>query len=669
MHNKKPIVLRSYQQSALDEIEGAFAFGSTHICLKAPLGSGKAVIIGAYCKNNQDKNIIIAVAMQQLVLQLSETLNQFNVDHSIIQAGKDKQYHPEKKIHIAMIQTLASRITNMPELKCDIFINDEHHHFFNTKSIEKILDTLQPKLIFGVSATPTTYDNYALPDTDILNITDVDTLVKNNFLAPLKYYVPRWAEKIDYSTVKKTAGEYNQEEINRLIGKEEHIKNIVKTMNQINAKNQKTIVFTTNLELAEKITNALREDGYNAFAYHSKLSKKDDENIINAFKTNTSFNGFQEDLQSNTLFQKNVTPEPVKCLVSIQKLIAGFDVKDINIGVLTAKTMIYSKSRQSIGRVMRISDSLSHWIQNLSESNEDNHRTAIIASYYNEVDEIRKQLRELSREDIDVFEYGSEPEGYDIIIDNVRPDKREGTILDLGKHISTFGFMNEEYNPPQKTGDKLKDKEAISNIQKQNALEHLSATLDDDILNELTRERYELKLKEISNTEKKLTEMTVRELSNKFDISTDILELIAIIVVLFDKIHCNDNFTDNWGNPVRGYKSNKNKDVVNFMNARSIEWIAQPWIDALEKETDYYRNKYTRSLKTRSMNLLKQKGSIYSLRFFIDWLIEEDKLEKEIIAEKEEPETPIIEYEGFDESDIPFGYIGLSEGKYYQHLI
>jgi hypothetical protein len=95
------------------------------------------------------------------------------------------------------------------------------------------------------------------------------------------------------------------------------------------------------------------------------------------------------------------------------------------------------------------------------------------------------------------------------------------------------------------------------------------------------------------------------------------------------------------------------------LNPDSITWIAEPWDIALEKEEPFYRRKYIKALRTRSKNLLLKKGSIFALKFFIDFLLEEDRLEKEIAAAgSSSGEGYTVEYEGveidIDEDEIPF---------------
>lgn len=292
-----------------------------------------------------------------------------------------------------------------------------------------------------------------------------------------------------------------------------------------------------------------------------------------------------------------------------------------------------------------------------------NNRIAFVASVYNEVDKIKKQLQQKKVKNVDVFEYGAEPDGYDIIIDNVRPNKEYGEILDLGQCLNLHGFPEDPYTPPEYTGHDLIDKKSLEYAMSGRRMSKLSAVINDDTPEEISKEKYKDRIHQIVETKKKLTEMTIRELSNKLEIETSPSTLIAIGAVLFDKIHCSDDFTDNWGRPARGYHAKNGKDVINFLNPDSIAWMSELWVEILPKEEDYYQQKYTKALRTRLKNMLKEKASIWGIRFFIEFLMKEDELEKqlpELSKEDNEDQSgyTIHTNDGYEivieDDDIPF---------------
>jgi superfamily II DNA/RNA helicase len=57
-------------------------------------------------------------------------------------------------------------------------------------------------------------------------------------------------------------------------------------MNEMGAKNLKTLVFANSIEHADTIAEALIADGYNAVSYHSKVDKYTDKLAIEWYKNN-----------------------------------------------------------------------------------------------------------------------------------------------------------------------------------------------------------------------------------------------------------------------------------------------------------------------------------------------------------------------------------------------
>ncbi len=294
---------------------------------------------------------------------------------------------------------------------------------------------------------------------------------------------------------------------------------------------------------------------------------------------------------------------------------------------------------------------------------------ALVASVYNETDQIKQQLKSSNITSVDVFPYQSEPEGYISIEYNVRPDKTHGEILDLAQCISIHGFPDDKYVPPTKTVFSDQNNMNMDKATKHLVLASLGEVLPDG-LTEINREGYNKVVEKIKQDKSKLTSLTEDQIYAKMEFESDPMVIIAMFTVLFDKQPYCIDMVDNWGNPTRGYRAKSDKDVKGFMNARSIGWISELWSDLLPKQTEYNQKKYLKALRTRGKNAIKDRSSIYGLRFFIDFLIEKDT---ETTIPEPEDNTTVV-YEGFDleESDIPFSILLiapiLSYGSYLNLL-
>jgi len=656
------IRLRDYQNDAIDNIEANIAFGETNLILKAQTSFGKSITLAGLCERFKHKKIVIIVNIEPLIDQIAFFLKKLNIDYSILKAGRESEFNRNSKVKLVMAQTLYARLDKM-NIKADIVCIDERHREYNQKRTNELLKHLEPEVIVGLTATPYDQAGYKLAGSTIVNTVDTEWLTKNGYLSPIKYYIPKWSETLDYSSVTKSGNDYVLDELDEILTSEKNMPKILRTMNDMKCKDKKALVFCTTIDQCNKITEMLVKDGYLAKAYHSKNKKKDNEEILKAFTNNSTY----EQIDYNkTLFEGEDEPEEyIKCLVSVSKLTTGFSVNDIDIGVSLRSTQIRSLFEQIAGRIRRTSNSLDDMLSKYKNEINSNDKIAFICSIYNEKKQIEKQLKEKNISNVDVFEFGSElqnddlVECYDFIEYNVRPNKTHGEYLDLAQNVKTHGFPEEEYNPPERTGITEIDKKALQETLDGISLDKIAVTIDSDKPEEITRTSYNMKIQQIEKDSRRLTNLTLKELYNKLEVSTDPVVLISITAVLLDKIKCSNGFVNKFNKECRGYISNKGKEVKDFLNPNTIGWIAQDWINALEKEDSFYKNKYIKALRTRCKNTVKDSGSIYALKYFIKFLLEKDELEKQI---QEEPKNNItytiedsngIEIE-IDEEEIPF---------------
>jgi len=351
--------LYDFQQSAVGNTISELAFGSSNVAIEAPTSAGKSFIIAGLCTDMDTENIVILVTITELIDQIAEHLDYMNLDYSILKSGRDSEFDPTKRIQLCMAQTLYARLDKV-NLNCDVVIFDEYHISYNTKRTLGILDKLNPINRIGLSATPYDSDMFKLNGAEIIRTISVKELESKGFLAPIKYFIPKWSQKVDYSKVKMSGSEYNMTSLDKVITTHQHVSKCIESMNLMDAKNKKTIVFCSSVEHCEAVTKSLLDSGYQAEQVHSKQSSIDNENIIYAFKYGTKYVSGAKRKSNNeaaTLFEE-VDTSPgsyVKCLVSVMKLTTGFSVKDIELGVMMSSTSVKSKFIQQVGRNMRTS--------------------------------------------------------------------------------------------------------------------------------------------------------------------------------------------------------------------------------------------------------------------------------------------------------------------------
>ena len=584
------LILRPYQQEAIDIIESSLAFGSTNLVLSAPTSYGKSAVIAKVAELYQDQGVMISVNIEPLINQIAEFLDLLKLDYSILKAGREKEFDKSKKIQLVMAQTLYAR---RDKIKFDnefyMYQQDEAHKEWKTKRTTDILNLINPKVRVSYSATPWDERGYKLHNSETIDTHGITQLVEDGFLCPIKYYVPQWAERVDYSKVKKSGSDYSTKSLDEVVNTPKHILDAITAMNQLDAKNKKTLVFCTTIEQCNHMAKELKADGYHAIAYHSENTKNENTRILDSFMYGSEYTGSDSEHETTNLFnndEKKKSNHKITCLCSVAKLTTGFSDNNIELGVNLRATQVMSLYHQIAGRMMRIA-----------------------------------------------------------------PRKDFAEFLDLGQCISRFGFPHDSYEPPERLLYDEDSKQALDNATKHLKMEHLQFTLDEK-MTEINREDYELKVKKIKSNKKRLSKMTTKELSAKMELEDDPVVIVAILATLFDKIHCIP-MKDKWNNDSRGYVDRNGNTVISFLNPGSIEWISELWVKKLPLQDAYHKRKYLKAMRTRSKNLLREKGKIWAIRFFISFLIKEDTPE---VPELKVNKDYTVEYDGFDisQDDIPF---------------
>ncbi len=368
------LTLRKYQQETIDVIEAQIMFGSDNLILKAETSFGKSAIIAKTTELYQNDGVLILVNIEPLLEQIQDFLDMLSIDYSVLKAGKDHLFDPSKKVQLVMAQTLHARIDKVNfEHNFFLYQQDEGHIEYDTKRTNAILDKIKPNIKLRYSASPYSQDGFALKDAEIIETASCNDLTDQGYLSPINYYIPKWAETVDYSKVKKSGAEYSMNSLDEIIGSDLHINQIVQSMNQLDAQNKKTIVFCSTIEMCDKMTNALLKANYSVSAYHSKISAKENERILKSFKHNIPYAGSDTELENQTLFTEEETEENIiKCIVSVSKLTTGFSVNDIDLGVIIRPSKVRNLYIQMTGRIRRISNSLDDVLKKIKDNNERN---------------------------------------------------------------------------------------------------------------------------------------------------------------------------------------------------------------------------------------------------------------------------------------------------------
>lgn len=267
--------LRKYQVDTLTDLEGHLAFDNKAV-VPLPGGGGKSAILAEIARKAHEEKqyCVILTNLTALVPQLAKHMDEFKVPYNIVKAGS---HHTEPNAYVSLIMEQSFHKEKRKELniQCDILCKDEQHIGIGQKRYEDIVKDLNPDKIIGTTFTPIDENGYlmnGISPENIVETVSVNDLVKDKYLAPLKYFVPLWAEEKDYTEIASSGNDFNGKELEEIIDTDEHTKLVIQSMNSMNAKEKYTLVYAGSVLHADNINNTLNEDGYESVIVHSKMS-------------------------------------------------------------------------------------------------------------------------------------------------------------------------------------------------------------------------------------------------------------------------------------------------------------------------------------------------------------------------------------------------------------
>jgi superfamily II DNA or RNA helicase len=318
------IQLRYYQQDALEKIGQALKkFRS--VCYQAPTGAGKTTVFASICKGGYElgNRITIVVHRQELIDQISDRLNQFDVPHGIISPHYPKT---NDRIQIASIFTLVRRLDEY-EIP-DLYIIDEAHHAV-AGSWRKIIDAHPMSSVLGVTATPQRLDGSGLNQVfDYLILgPSIKQLIVDGYLVQPLVYAP--AGKINLTGVHTRAGDYVKEELAEMVDKPSITGNAIEHYKRICA-NVPAIAFCVSVKHAKNVAEQFNSAGVTAKSIDGTMNPYERRSIVNSLRSGS-----------------------IQLLTSCDLVSEGFDLPKLECAILLRPTKSLTLYLQQVGRVLR----------------------------------------------------------------------------------------------------------------------------------------------------------------------------------------------------------------------------------------------------------------------------------------------------------------------------
>ena len=214
-------------------------------------GKGTLASFIVHSAVERGRRVIFLVNRRTLVHDMSKRLDRLGLEHGVIM-GNDPRNKPWLNVHVASIDTLHRR-HKMPE--ADLLILDEAH-FSVSPTWAKVLDKFPESKVLGMTATPIRLDGRGLGELfeTMVKGPTVSELIAAGHLVPSRTFAP---SEPDVSTVKSTAGDFNQKALAEVCDKKKLVGNIVEHWKRLSS-DRKTAAFGVNQDHAMHIAEEFR---------------------------------------------------------------------------------------------------------------------------------------------------------------------------------------------------------------------------------------------------------------------------------------------------------------------------------------------------------------------------------------------------------------------------
>lgn len=337
-----PVVMRPYQSEAIGAIEAAMDKGAMRGLIVLPTGTGKTSVFTELIKRLRSHRMgakALIVAHQIELLDQAQKRIQAMVPGAIvsIEAG-DMKADPSSHVVVAGVQSIGRPGNNkLSWFKPDLIIIDEAHHA-PADSYQHVLNNFGVYEgechLLGVTATPHRMDNKPLHGSDVAIFQDIlytytiRKAIAEGYLCNVRGY-RAVADGLDLSNVKKTAGDYNQGQLQEIMNDDELNAFAVEKWFEV-ASNRRTVVFCTGVEHADDMAEAFRSRGVRAESVNGKMDRESRDAVIRRFRSGET-----------------------QVLTNMNLLTEGVDIPEISAILMLRPTQSWTLYTQMLGRGLR----------------------------------------------------------------------------------------------------------------------------------------------------------------------------------------------------------------------------------------------------------------------------------------------------------------------------
>lgn len=332
------MILRPYQQTAVDWTFEYMEAMKGNPCICLPTGAGKTIVIAEIINRiGSDKSILLLSHRKEILEQNYETIRRLMplAPIGIYSASLGKK--TINRITLAQVQSFAKKSTNM-FFEFDYILPDECHLI--PKSGEGQYRTIlkaNPKArVIGLTATPIRLDSGSIVGKDNILThfsyeANINELIADGYLSPL--VGKSSVVQADLSDVKKQGREYILSQAMMAINQDALTLGAVQECLKYGEDRKHWIVFCSGVEHAENVGKCLEREGISNHVITGDTIAMLREKYINEFKAGK-----------------------VRALINCDVLTTGFDAPCVDLIVLLRATMSTALYVQMLGRGSRITE-------------------------------------------------------------------------------------------------------------------------------------------------------------------------------------------------------------------------------------------------------------------------------------------------------------------------
>lgn len=339
-----PIILRPYQEAALQAFMAARDRQVKRSLIVCPTGTGKtslfSAIITALAKEDPGFAALVLAHRRELIEQAQGRIARQNPNLRVEMHRGEEKAQPGADVVVGSVQALGRVFCEALDwLAPTLTVVDEAHHAA-ADTYQRVFARMGcyeeegGSYLLGVTATPHRLDNKALHGhhkaifEEIIYQYELQNAIRDGWLVDLKGY--RVASGVDLTGVKSTGGDYKLDQLEEKVNTEPRNELAFKSWKEA-ADGHRTIVFCAGVDHAERMAEIFRDNGVTAECVHGALKQSVREAIMERFR----------DGRTQVLTNMDIATE-------------GFDVPACSCVVLLRPTKSWALYSQMVGRGLRV---------------------------------------------------------------------------------------------------------------------------------------------------------------------------------------------------------------------------------------------------------------------------------------------------------------------------